>query len=119
MAVTTEQLTPVIAKWKGCESAFLVDVPTEMYTLRMFYLVSDTHQPSESCFDPRIYTDAANDLLGYLCDHHGTLTRQGHEWYWYAWGDDINSRFPNSGQPFRDAVCQLAVDVRGEENEDD
>ena len=113
MTVTTEQLTPVIAKWKGwprCDysAPFDDEYPSE----GLFALGLDIQR------DPRDDTDAALELLHWVLTrgpNAGSLNsnRKG------GWQAKYAEHMPVTGQPFRDEVCKLAVEVMGEENEDE
>lgn len=105
-----ELMCKVVTKWKGWDGTYFASSPQQF--------VADPMPAFHPILvnDPRTNTDAANDLLGWLYDEHGTLTRsEGRQWHWYAWGSDVKATFPNSGQPFRTAVCWIAVDALGVE----
>jgi hypothetical protein len=109
----------VVAKWKGWESAVLHDEVGHFgIVYPLFYRVAYRHQPSQSCRDPRTDTDAALELLHHLDMVLGVdrvPTPTGYRVY--RWREKID--IPTSGEPFRRAVCWLACDVLGVDDDTD
>lgn len=105
----------VVEKWKGWDflsgdDPNIVRFEYGRYTYRTpgGFMIADT------VADPRTDPDAALELLHWLVieEVHGPIYPQMSGGYYVGTSHDIRS---TSGQPFRTAVCWLAVDVLGVE----
>ena len=120
---SNELMCKVVAKWKGWE--FDQIEHTTPNGIHRFW----DNETNEFQSDPRTDTDAALELRTDIMD---TLDRKnqsddfyieegGHGWSVVRYDGDGDPRdythdyFPISGEPFRTAVCWLAVDVLGVE----
>jgi len=114
-------MAKVVAKWKGWESC---KGPFWNGNHNAFQC---QQEPYTIVPDPRESTDAALDLLHWVADYiidaveDGLgvvqLQRENGVWHvWNYWSGNEYGDIPISGQPFRTAVCWLAVDVLGVAN---
>lgn len=120
MAVTTEQMIRVIAKWQGWRA-----VDYDMFDPCDPGRFSDAEDYSQIILDPREDTDSALALLHYIFKPNWCMLGPIEDGGWEviplrAYSVPVAHRIPApSGQRFRDAVCELAVRVMEEENKDD
>lgn len=87
----------------------------------------DPKEPYETAWvaDPRTNTDAALELLGWLMDemerldgNSRYLIKRDAEWQLHEHSPIyMDHIIPISGEPFRTAICWLAVDVLGVEHD--
>jgi hypothetical protein len=108
----------VVAKWAGHDESTHFDNG-------MFYY--EPHKYLECvefiCKDPRSDTDAALELLCEICERQWWIIESTEDRGWeilpvdFDSNDQVKAAIPISGQPFRTAVCWLAVDVMGVEHD--
>jgi hypothetical protein len=104
-----ELMAKVVAEWKGWDDS----VPVGRGLWNDSHMLVQGKPPyANATHDPRIVTDAALELLHHCLTqgpNAGSLNsnRRG------GWQASYAEHIPVSDQPFRTAVCWLAVDVLG------
>jgi hypothetical protein len=133
-----EIMGKVVAKWKGWDFIHLLnhedcdgkywddDIVYGPYSCPLFhqYKKDAAHDLTGFVFDPRVDTDAALELLGWLCDemerqdgNSRYIIKRDNEWQVHEHSPIYCDHIvPLSGEPFRRTVCWLAADVLGVTN---